>query len=49
MVVSHQTVRLWVGKFDRHFANEIRQRFAGKLGDNWYLDEAVISIHGKKH
>ena len=36
-------------KFGRHFANEIRRRSAGKLGDKWYLDEVVISIDGKKH
>ncbi|MBB4245532.1 MULTISPECIES: IS6 family transposase [Rhizobium] len=47
--VSHQTVRLWVEKFGRHFANEIRRRSAGRLGDKWYLDEVVISIGGKKH
>ena len=33
IIVSHQTVRLWVEKFGRHFANEIRRRSAGKLGD----------------
>ncbi len=49
IIVSHQTVRLWVEKFGRHFANEIRHRSAGKLGDKWYLDEVVISIGGKKH
>ena len=41
--------RLWAEKFRRHFANEIRRRSAGKLGDKWYLDEVVISIGGKKH
>jgi len=49
IIVSHQTVRLWAEKFGRHFANEIRRRSAGKLGDKWYLDEVVISIGGKKH
>lgn len=49
IIVSHQTVRLWVEKFDRHFANDIRRRSAGRLGDKWYLDEVVISIGGKKH
>jgi len=49
LVVSHQTVRLWAEKFGRHFANEIRHRSAGKLGEKWYLDEVVISIGGKKH
>jgi putative transposase len=31
--VSDQTVRLWAGKFGRHFANDIRKRSAGRLGD----------------
>lgn len=47
IIVSHQTVRLWVEKFGRHVANEIRRRSAGKLGDKWNLDEVVISIGGK--
>ncbi len=49
IIVSHQTVRLWVEKFGRRFANEIRRRSAGKLGDKWHLDEVVISIGGKMH
>ena len=49
IIVSHQAVRLWVEKFGRHFASEIRRRSAGKLGDKWYLDEVFISIGGKKY
>ncbi|NEH33196.1 IS6 family transposase [Rhizobium ruizarguesonis] len=49
IMVTHQTVRLWAEKFGRHFANEIRRRSAGKLGDKWHLDEVVITIQGKKH
>lgn len=49
VVVSHQTVRLWAEKFGRHFANDIRKRSAGKLGDKWHLDEVVMTIGGKKH
>ena len=49
IIVSHQTVRLWVEKSGRHFAGEIRRRSAGRLGDKWHLDEVVISIGGKKH
>lgn len=33
IIVSHQTVRLWVEKFGRPFANDIRRRSAGRLGD----------------
>ena len=49
VIVSHQTVRLWAEKFGRAFANEIRRRSVGRLGDKWHLDEAVVSIRGKKH
>ncbi len=49
IIVSHQTVRVWVDKFGRHFANEIRRRSAEKLGDKWYFDEVVVSIEGNKH
>ncbi|BCH62339.1 hypothetical protein RvVAR0630_pl04810 (plasmid) [Agrobacterium vitis] len=49
LIVSHQTVRLWAEKFGRHFANDIRKRSAGRLGDNWHFDEVVITIAGKKH
>ncbi|URK86105.1 IS6 family transposase (plasmid) [Rhizobium sp. RCAM05350] len=49
VIVSYQTVRLWAEKFGRHFANDIRKRSAGRLGDKWHLDEVVISIAGKKH
>ena len=48
IIVSHQTVRLWAEKFGRLFANEIRRKSEGRLGDKWYLDEVVISIGGKK-
>lgn len=33
----------------RAFANQIRQRSRGQSGDKWHLDEAVISIGGKRH
>jgi len=49
VIVSHQTVRLWAEKFGRHFANDIRKRSTGKLGNKWHLDEVVITIAGKKH
>jgi putative transposase len=42
IIVSHQSVRLWAEKFGRHFANDIRKRSAGRLGDKWHLDEVVI-------
>ena len=49
IIVSHQTVPLWAEKFGRAFASEIRRRSAGRLGDKWHFDEAVVLIRGKKH
>jgi putative transposase len=49
IIVTHQTIRLWAEKFGRHFANDIRRRSVGRLGDKWHLDEVVISIRGEKH
>ena len=37
VIVSHQTVRLWAEKFGRCFANDIRKRSAGRLGDKFYF------------
>jgi putative transposase len=42
IMASHQTVRLWTGKFGRIFANDIRRRSSGRLGDKWHLDGAVV-------
>lgn len=47
MIVSHQTIRLSAEKFGRTFANEIRQRSSGRLGDKWHLDEAVVRSVGR--
>lgn len=48
IVVCHETVRRWAGKFGRDFARTIRRR-APQFGDKWHLDEVVIAIGGKKH
>ncbi|PSH62646.1 IS6 family transposase [Phyllobacterium brassicacearum] len=48
IIVTHKTVRQWAEKFGRDYANKIRRR-TPRLGDKWHLDEAVISINGKKH
>jgi putative transposase len=39
---------MWAEKFGRRFANVIRRRSAGRLGDKWYLDEVVVTIGGQK-
>ena len=49
IIVTHQTIRTWAEKFGRHFANQIRRRSAGRLGDKWHLDEVVVSVAGTKH
>ena len=47
IIVTHKTVRQWAEKLGRN-SNKIRRR-TPRLGDKWHLDEAVISINGKKH
>jgi putative transposase len=37
IIVSHETVRQWAGKFGQHFANRIRRRLP-RTGDKWHLD-----------
>jgi putative transposase len=46
--VSHQTVRLWAEKFGRHFAHDIRERSARRLGDIWHLDEGSEATFGSR-
>ena len=46
VIVSRETVRLWVNRFDVPFANCIRR---DTPSDKWHLDEVVIPIRGKKH
>ncbi|MBN8184701.1 IS6 family transposase [Roseibium aggregatum] len=47
VIVSRETVRLWINRFGRHFADCIR-RDRPKPNDKWHMDEAVITISGKK-
>lgn len=48
VIVSRETVRLWVNRFGRHFSDCIR-RDRPRPNDKWHLDEVVITIRGKKH
>ena len=48
MIVTHKTIRLWAEKFGRDYANKVRRR-TPRLGDEWHLDEVVITINSKKH
>ena len=47
VIVSHEAIRFWVGKFGRQYAKSIR-RDRPPVGDKWHLDEVVVSISGKK-
>lgn len=48
VIVSRETIRLWVNRFGAHFAACIR-RDRRKPNDKWHMDEVVITIRGKKH
>jgi putative transposase len=43
VVVSRETIRLWVNRFGAHFAGCIR-RDRPKPNDTWHLDEVVIDL-----
>lgn len=47
VIVSRESIRLWVNRFGRHFAECIR-RDRPKAADKWHLDEVVITINGRK-
>jgi putative transposase len=48
VMVSRETIRKWVNRFGRHFADCIR-RDRPAAGDKWHLDEVVIPINGRKY
>ncbi len=48
ILVSRETVRLWVNRFGAHFANCIR-RDRPRPNNKCYLDEVVITICGVKY
>ena len=48
IIISHETIRQWSGKFGREFSNRIRRR-APTRGGKWHLDEIVITIRGETH
>ncbi|MDH0912837.1 IS6 family transposase [Rhizobium pusense] len=47
VIVSRETVRLWINRFGHHFAGCIR-RDRPRPNDKWHMDEAVTTISGKK-
>ena len=44
VIVSRETVRLWVNRFGAHFANCIK-RDRPSPADKWHLDEVVIQLN----
>ncbi len=48
VTVSRESVRQWINRFGRHFADCIRcDRSA--VADKWHLDEAVISMGSERY
>ena len=46
--VSRETVRQWVNRFGRSFADCIRRNRSGAVG-KWHLDEGALLINGRKY
>jgi len=47
VIVSRETVRKWVNRFGRHFADCIR-RDRPDPKDKWHLDEVVLTMGGQR-
>lgn len=48
IVVSYDTIRAWVGKFEPQIAKRVRAA-RSRPTDKWHLDEVVIMINGVGH
>ncbi|WP_343211851.1 IS6 family transposase (plasmid) [Aliisedimentitalea scapharcae] len=48
VIVSRETIRLWVNRFGGHFADCVR-RDRPAAADKWHLDEVVVQIGGVKY
>jgi len=46
VIVSRETIRLWVNRFGPHFA-DCMKRDRPAAADKWHLDEVVIPINGQ--
>ncbi len=46
IVVSRETIRLWVNRFRSHFADCIRKD-RPEPNDKWHLDEVMITTTGR--
>ena len=47
ITVTYETVRQWCQKFGPDYARKLKQR-QGRLGDTWHIDEAFVTIQGKR-
>jgi putative transposase len=45
---QHETIQQWARKFGQGSANQLRRRLP-RAGDEWHLDEVVITVVGRKH
>lgn len=48
VIVSRETVRMWVNRFGCHFTDCIC-RDRPRPNDKWHMGEVVITIRGKRH
>lgn len=48
VIVSRESIWLWMNRFGSHFAACIR-RDRPTAGDKWHLDEVVVPINGVKY
>lgn len=48
ITASYETIRKWVSRFGRRYANAIRRDLSAP-SDKWHLDEVVLPIRGKKY
>ena len=48
VIVSRETIRLWVNRFSAHFAAFIR-RDRPRPNDKWHLDEVVILVQTRRN
>ena len=50
--ICHETVRLWVNRFDPMFASKIRSRRVQAIRQNshwrWHLDEVFVRVNGQR-
>ena len=46
VILGHEIVRHWCGKFGQTFANRLKRR-CPQPGDKWHLDEVFLTIDGQ--